>query len=146
VAESEIAFQNTGFLVKNLDAGNLVELLDELEGSDYVDPKTNSQIYSEVFDEYQKADQSMDDWRKKYKKALALSKLIPRDSSGKEMTSKDFPFPGASTAMLPYILEAMLDFHGRAVPELVWTNNLVKAKVTGGTEQLPPFDLPPPRS
>jgi hypothetical protein len=144
VPESEIPEYESSFLVENLDQGNLVHLLDELEGSDHVDKKDNSTIYAEIRKEFDAAKESMDNWRKKYAKALALSKLVPKDSDGKEIASKDFPFEGASTAMLPYILEAMLDFHGRAVPELVWSNELVKAKVVGGIEQLPPFDAPPP--
>ena len=46
MAESEIPVETTSFLVDNLDAGNLVELLDELEGSEYVDKKDNTTIYN----------------------------------------------------------------------------------------------------
>ena len=144
MAESEIPPVETSFLIENLEAGNLVSLLDELEGNELVDKKDNSTLYSEIHTLYDQADKSMANWRKKYAKALALSKLIPMDSDGKEILTKDFPFAGASTAMLPYILEAMLDFHGRAVPELVWANEIVKAKVVGGLDQLPEFDAPEP--
>jgi hypothetical protein len=106
----------TSFLIENLDQGNLVEVLDELNGTELVDATTNAQLYNKINEAYEKADQSMDKWRKKYAKALSLAKLIPRDSDGNEMAQKDFPFKGASTAMLPYVMEAMLDFHGRAVP------------------------------
>ena len=144
MAESEIPVETTSFLVDNLDAGNLVELLDELEGSEYVDKKDNTTIYGEIERDYQAAVKSMSSWKKRYSKALQLAKMIPADSDGKEITSKDFPFEGASTAMLPYILEAMLDFHGRAVPDLVWTNKIVKAKIVSMLDQLPDFDAPPP--
>lgn len=144
MAESEIPVEETTFLVENLDAGNIVSLLDELEGSEWVDRKDNTTLYSEIDTAYQKADESMSDWRKKYHKALALAKLIPKDSDGKEITSKDFPFQGASTAMLPYILEAMLDFHGRAVPELVWAKDIVRSRIVGGPEHFPDQDIPPP--
>ena len=97
MAESELAVEEVGFLVENLDKGNLVSLLDELEGNELVDQKDNSTLYSEINTLFQKADRSMADWRKKYAKALALSKLIPKDSDGKEILTKDFPFPGAST-------------------------------------------------
>ena len=48
-----------------------------------------------------------------------------------EIEEKSFPFEGASLVMMPYILEAMLDFSSRAASELVWTDNIVHAKVYG---------------
>ncbi|MGI9251418.1 MAG: hypothetical protein ACR2PR_09485, partial [Pseudohongiellaceae bacterium] len=69
--------------------------------------------------------ESMAKWRAKYEKALKLAKLEP------EAEKKTFPFEDASQVMLPFILEAMLDFHSRTVPELVWAKDVVKMRAWG---------------
>ena len=138
--ESEVPNEETGLLVDNLDAGNLVDQLDELKGADNVKPKTNASIYNETHKLYGAAKQSMANWKKRYTKALMLAKMQPSDSSGNDIDSKDFPFAGASVAMLPYIFEAMLDFHGRAVPDLVWSEDLVSVKINGA--KVPELEIP----
>ncbi len=116
------------FLIANLDAGNLVEMLDDLE------KKTHSEIYSDIETLFSDAKSTMDKWLKKYNKALKLAKMQPTDSSGSDIDSKNFPFDGASVAMMPFILEAMLDFASRAAPDLVWTDKIVSAKVNGADD------------
>ena len=110
---------STSPLIKYLDEGNIV---DELED--------NAKTTTDIIDLYNEADRSMDDWRKKYAKALSLAKLQPM-ANGKEIEKKTFPFEGASLAMMPFILEAALDFNSRAAPELAWANEIVHAKVYG---------------
>ena len=122
--DSEIPNETTGLLIENLDAGNLVAQLDELEGADNVKKKDNSMLYEEINGLFGKAKESMTKWEKRYNKALKLDKM-QHNKDGKDIESKDFPSEGASVAMLPYIFEAMLDFHGSAVPDFVWTNDLV---------------------
>lgn len=112
-------------LIKQLDEGNLVDRLSKLES------KTPGGIYEEIQGAYESARTSMEGWLKRYNKALKLAKMQPFDSSGKDIESKDFPIEGASLAMMPFILEAMLDFSSRASPELVWTDRIVAAKVQG---------------
>lgn len=97
-----------------LDAGNLVDKLDDSEFT-----------VGETMRLHEEAEDSMLPWQRKYEKALKLAKLEA------ESEKKTFPFEGASTAMLPFLLEAMLDFHSRTVPELVWAKEVVNIKTYG---------------
>lgn len=106
-------------LFKYLDQGNIV---DELED--------NSGTTSKIMALYDEAEDSMSKWKKKYDRALNLAKLQPT-INGKEITEKNFPFDGASLVMMPFILEAGLDFQSRSAPELAWSNEIVHAKVYG---------------
>jgi chaperonin GroES len=109
-------------ILEFLDAGNIV---DELPDG----------VAAKILECYNDAKQSMSDWKKKYDKALRLAKLQPKEAK------KTFPFEGASTAMAPFVLEAMIDFQARTSPELAYADNIVKAKVYGG-QKLP--DVPDP--
>jgi chaperonin GroES len=106
-------------LLSNLDEGNLVSKIEN-----------NSESYNVIMEEYGTACSSMKEWIKKYNNAINLSKLQPT-AGGKEIESKTFPFAGASLAMMPYILEAALDFNSRAAPELVWNDEIVTTKIYG---------------
>jgi hypothetical protein len=106
-------------LIGYLDEGNIVDKLQ--------DPK---KACTDTIDLYNEAVKSMEPWLKKYKRALNLAKLQAM-SGDVEITEKSFPFEGASMAMMPYILEAMLDFSSRAASELVWTDNIIHAKIYG---------------
>jgi len=110
---------NPSPLFKYLDQGNIVSEL-----------KDEKKACSDTLDLYKTAETSMKPWLKKYTRALNLAKLQAM-SGDVEITEKTFPFEGASVVMMPYILEAMLDFSSRAAAELVWTDNIVKAKVYG---------------
>lgn len=100
-----------GFLA---DDDNLVEEIDN-----------EAEVASDVLRLLDAAKLSMAKWQDKYDKALKLAKLEP------EAESKTFPFEGASNVMMPFIMEAMLDFHSRTVPELVWAKNIVAMKTYG---------------
>jgi hypothetical protein len=113
------AEETKGELEQNLEAGNLVDKLED-----------NTQATSDTTDLFDKAQESMGDWRKKYKRAINLAKLQAM-SGEQEITEKSFPFEGASLAMLPFVTEAMLDFNARSAPELVWSENIVAAKIYG---------------
>ncbi len=142
MADSELPNETTGLLIDNLDEGNLVSQLEDLKGDvdSNVSAKSNTMIYEETNALFNTAKGTMEKWDKRYSKALKLAKMQP-SMDGNDIESKDFPFEGASVAMLPYIFEAMLDFHGRAVPDLVWTNELVKVKINGS--QAPEFQPDP---
>lgn len=101
-----------------LDQGNLVDVADKIPGG-------LTQIAADALAAYDVAKQSMSKWEKLYKKALKLAKIEP------EAQKKTFPFEDASQVMLPFILEAMLDFHSRTVPELVWAPEVVRMKAWG---------------
>ena len=107
-----------------LDDGNIVDELPKDAGSD-------------ILTAYNTAYGSMKDWLEKYKRALKLAKMQPKEKK------KTFPFEGASTAMAPFILEACIDFNARSAPELAYSDKIVKAKVYGGTT-LPEVPEPPP--
>lgn len=106
-------------LIDNLDAGNIVDQLP--------DP---SKAYTDTMDLFSEATESMSKWLKKYKRAINLAKLQVM-SGDLEITEKNFPIEGASLVMMPYILEAMLDFSSRAASELVWAEDIIKAKTYG---------------
>ncbi|NOY72198.1 MAG: hypothetical protein GXP14_07445 [Gammaproteobacteria bacterium] len=110
-------------LMKYLDQGNIVEELED-----------NSKTATDIIGLYDEAFISMKPWRKKYDRALNLAKLQPT-ANGKEITKKTFPFDGASLAMMPYILEAALDFNSRSAPELAWANKIVHVKAYGKNTQ-----------
>lgn len=103
-----------GSLLDYLDMGNIVEELP--------DPDTKA---AKILDDYDTAFNTMKPWKKKYDEALKLAKLEPKAKK------KTFPFEGASTAMLPFIMEAMLDFNSRAAPELAFAKKIVSAKTYG---------------
>ncbi len=105
-------------LLSLLDDGNIVDLIP--------DP---TQCASDILNDYEYAYNSMSDWREQYKEALKLSKLEPKAKK------KTFPFEGASTAMLPFIMEAMLDFNARSAPELAFSKNIVGARVFGESNE-----------
>jgi hypothetical protein len=115
----------SGILIDNLEKGNIVEQL-----------KDNAKEFVKIMDEYKIACDSMTDWNKKYTRAIKLAKLQPT-AGDHDIEHKSFPFDGASLAMMPYILEAMLDFNSRAAPELVWADNIVTFKTYGKDIKLP---------
>lgn len=118
-------------LLKNLDIGNIVEQLPDA-----------AKAYEDISRNHEVALRSMDKWKEQYKEALMLSKLMP------DVDEKTFPFKKASLAMMPYVLEAMLDFASRASPELVWGEKIIDAKIYGkdAPEQMPmmPGQMMPP--
>lgn len=103
-----------GDILDFLDMGNIVEYLYE------ADKKA-----AKILDDYDAALNTMSDWKESYDKALKLAKLEPKAKK------KTFPFEGASTAMLPFIMEAMLDFNSRAAPELAFAKKIVATKISG---------------
>lgn len=111
-------------LVKWLDEGNIVSKL-----NDHKD-MTAADVYNDITQTYGDADASMEKWRKKYKAAIKLAKMQPT-AGGEDIETKDFPFEGASVAMMPFVFQAMLDFASRAAPDLVWTEKLVSGQVCG---------------
>ena len=100
-----------------LDDGNLAEMV------------TTTQT-TKVLEYYRDAIASMERWKRKYKRAINLSKM-QATAGDVEIEKKSFPFEGASVVMMPYILEAQLDFIGRAAPELVWQPKIAAAKISG---------------
>lgn len=116
---------SSSVLIQNLDKGNIVDQIPD-----------NAKSYEEVMRHYNIAGKSMTDWVKQYTRAIKLAKLQPT-SGDQDIETQSFPFDGASLAMLPYILEAMLDFSSRAAPELVWSDKIVAATINGKEYKAP---------
>lgn len=120
--------EEEGYLV---DETPKYPLLDYLEQGNIVSElEDNIGVTAKALECYGDANESMGPWLKKYKRALSLAKLQAM-SGDTEITEKNFPFEGASLVMMPYILEAMLDFNSRSAPELVWADSIIHAKVYG---------------
>jgi chaperonin GroES len=111
-------------LIAQLEDGNLVSKLEDH------DDLTAADVYDDIMQTYGDAQATMTKWLKKYTAALKLAKMQP-SAGGQDVESKSFPFAGASLAMMPFILQAMLDFASRASPDLVWTDKLVSGQVCG---------------
>ena len=126
----EVAASENSFLVGNLDNGNLVDMLDDLKGSDKADATSNATIASETMSLFDEAVRSMEKWKKKYHEALNLAKLIPT-KDGKEQKTKNFPFENASMMMLHHVFEAALDFQSRSSADLVWQDKVIASRVWG---------------
>lgn len=104
-------------LVDFIDESNLIEELDKTED--------RTKVGADLKSKYDEDKVSMEAWDRKYKTALTLAQMQP------ESEKKTFPFAGASTAMLPFIQEAMIDFNARTSPELVFTRNVINVKIYG---------------
>lgn len=126
IYEEELVEEPVSGLEANIDSLNLLEDVPNID-----------EVATTLQDELQEAQASMKDWARKYKRALDLASLNP------EAKEKTFPFQGASTAMMPFILEAAFDFHARSVGDLVYSDQLVSAKIHGGNTDIPE---PPPNA
>lgn len=104
-------------LLEMLDDGNIVDRLADMPN-----------VAAEILTDYDDAKNSMADWLEKYKLAIKLAKMQPKEKQ------KTFPFRGASTAMLPFVLDAMIDFNARSSPELAFSKKIVSAKVYGNND------------
>lgn len=111
-------------LIKQLDEGNIVSRLEDH------DDLTASDVYEDITQAFGDAAATMESWKRKYMSALKLAKMQPT-AKGEDIDTKDFPFEGASVAMMPFVLQSMLDFASRASPDLVWTEKLVSGQVCG---------------
>ena len=119
----EVESEESGItLFQQLDEGNLVDKLRNLPGG-------TQQVAADTMRLLSKADESMEKWKRRYDEALKLAKLEA------ESEKKTFPFEDASTVMMPFILEAMLDFHSRTVPELVWAKDIVAMRTFGQSNE-----------
>jgi len=106
-------------LIENLSKYNIVDQI-----------KDNADAYNRIHTKYQEAVDSMEKWKIRYEAAINLAKMQPT-SDGKPIEVKNFPIEGASLAMLPYLMEAAIDFSSRAAPELVWADDILAVKVYG---------------
>lgn len=105
-------------------ADNLCELFDKSELSSHYDKILSGIAYDE---------DSMEWYKKKYKRALKRSQLKP------DSEEKNFPFDNASNVVMPYLTDAAIDFNARTTPALLERQDPCFIKVIGKDEHaLPP--------
>ena len=101
-----------------LEADNLVPALSD---------SVRGEITEQILNQYNADHDSMDEWFDHYDKALKLASM---DSSDVE---KDRPFRGAARVMMPYVLEAAIDFNARVVTEVLGRKDPVSVEMLGST-------------
>lgn len=110
-----------------IESDNLIDVLEAVGGVD--NRPTREEMASDIQTGHDTDLNSMHKWKKKYDRALKLAQLQP------DMERKTFPFNGASRAMMPFILEAMIDFNSRTAPELVFAKNVLYVRMYGRPTQ-----------
>ena len=91
--------------------------------------------YLEVTAGIEQDRQSMAGYLKKYDKAIKRCKLLPNKEE------KNFPFDNASNVVLPYVLDAALDFNARAVPPLLERQDICYIRIQGKDEHVIPENI-----
>ena len=124
----------------NMEVGPTPELEKILKSSDNIceilDDTELTRIGDDLGDQINDDRLSMEPWLKKYKKAMGLARLEPKNAK------KTFPFEGASNVMCPYILEAAIDFNARIVPGLIERKNICKSNITGKERDITVIVMP----
>lgn len=82
-----------------------------------------SAIGNEVYTGYIRDRASRSKWERRTQAAMDLAMQVQKD--------KNFPWPGASNIAFPLVTIAALQFHSRAYPALLNSNDVVKCRVLG---------------
>ena len=82
---------------------------------------------NQVFEGYQRDEQSRAKWRKRTQAAMDLAMQIQKD--------KSFPWQGASNIAFPLVTIAALQFHSRAYPTILNGSEIVRYRVNGDDPQ-----------
>lgn len=99
---------------------NIVPLLDE---------ETVNDIYNKVTQKLQIDQQSREEKLRKIRDYMKLALLITEE--------KSYPFEGAANAMLPLVVNSVIQFAATAYPPLVQDDEIVKFKVIGKDDGKP---------
>lgn len=126
--ESSPAIQDTDVIVYRAEDVN--ELPDELakllnKGNIATDRDDLDELAQEIIEGIDEDRRSMDPYLKKYERAIKLARMM--DDEG----DKTFPFQGASRVMMPYVLEASMEFWARNVPSLIERKDICQIQVFG---------------
>lgn len=126
--ESSPAVQDTDVMVYRAEdinelPDNLASLLNR--GNIAADRDDLNDLSQEILEGIKDDEQSMDDYLKKYGRAIRLARMM--DDEG----DKTFPFQGASRVMMPYVLEAAMEFWARNVPSLIERKDICQIEVFG---------------
>jgi len=105
--------------------------IEDILTSDNLVPDLDDQLLLEIYqqtqDQYNEDKESMKDYFKKYEKALELARM---DSDKVETKLR-----GGAKVMMPYIMEAAIDFNSRVVMEYLSRPELVHAEVHGVSDE-----------
>lgn len=83
-------------------------------------PEISDELASELITKIDDDRNSMDDYIRQYENAIELAKMEHKGD-------KTFPFVKASKVMLPFLMEAAVEFNARATPEIVRSKTPCKA-------------------
>lgn len=121
------SIQNAEQLEQGYTSG-IMKILEASESEsicEYLDDTQLDDISTDLLTRIDEDRLTMSGYKRRYKRAIDLAKMSP------EHKSKSFPFSGASNVMMPYIMEAALDFNARAMPALVERKNICKIDILG---------------
>lgn len=131
--ESRPAIQETDVVVYRAvsDSELPQALADVLAGGNVAEDRDDlDDIAQKVMDGVDSDRQTMDPYLEKYNQALKLARMVDDESD------KTFPFQGASRVMMPYVLEAAMEFWARTVPGLIERKDICQIDMFGkDTEQ-----------
>jgi len=111
--------------LKNSKIYEYLEMINIAEDA-FADEKYNnmlSRMGARVYEDYIIDENSREDWKKKYDKAMKITRFITE--------KKDFPWEDASNVIFPMIAQTAVQFNSRTYPNIVQGHNIVKGKVIG---------------
>jgi len=116
VYEAQVIYELPKDLQKILDSENPVDMVDD-------------DTLADLINGIEEDRQTMKPYLERYDVALKLAKMDD------EKVDKNFPFQGASRVMMPYVMEAALDFWARTTPEVVERKNIAQAEIFSKEDQ-----------
>ena len=99
-----------------------------LESTNLAEKFGDEEVFTQVTDMIEDAKASMKPYLDKYEKALKLARMQP------DTEDKTFPFAGASKVMMPYVMQAALDFWARTYPVIAERKNIAMAEIFGASD------------
>lgn len=102
---------------------SLETLPDEINVASYLDEDTLHKIGERVKLDFDEDEMSRQDWLKRLNRAMKLA--------GQILEIKNYPWPNASNVKYPLMSIAALQFHARAYPMLIPSQNVVMSRVLG---------------
>jgi len=121
--------------VSPLDALPILMAYAEAEGdiSELLTDEQINRLTQEVCDNYERDEQSRDDWQEVAEKAL-------KDMARCDFGEKDYPWKDAANVHYPLLPYAVMQFNARAYPAIVKGDEAVSCKVVGSDRGLPMMD------
>lgn len=104
----------------------LEELATHSNIAELIDEENLAKIGDQVVSDYLRDEQSRAGWLKRYERNLKLATQVEE--------AKSSPWPGCSNVKYPLLLNAGLQFHARAYPQLIPGAGIVTGRVVGNDE------------